>query len=124
MEENKETFHYTYSAKQQDEIKRIRDKYILKEEDKMEQLRKLDKSATKPGAVVALLVGVAGALVLGVGMCCTMLWAERMFVPGIVIGLIGVMGIIAAYPLYTYITKNQREKLAPAIRKLTDELMQ
>ena len=47
MENKEETFEYTYSAKQQQEIENIRKKYLPKEEDKMEQLRRLDRSATK-----------------------------------------------------------------------------
>lgn len=123
MEENKETFTYTYSAKQQEEIKNIRQKYLPMEEDKMEQLLKLDESTTKPGTIAALIVGIISALILGVGMCCTMVWADTMFIPGIIIGIIGIAGLMSAYPLYTHITKKQREKLAPEIIRLTDELM-
>lgn len=123
MSEDKETFHYTYSAKQQEEIERIRNKYISKEEDKVEQLRRLDESVTRPGTVAAIIIGVIGTLILGVGMCCTMVWADTMFIPGIVIGGVGIAVIIAAYPVYTHITKRQREKIAPQILKLTEELM-
>ena len=42
MEEKKETFEYNYSAKQQKEIKTIREKYVPKEENKMEQLLMMD----------------------------------------------------------------------------------
>lgn len=122
MEEKKETFRYTYSARQQEEIENIRKKYLPEEVDKMEQLRRLDESATKPGMLVALISGIIGTLVLGLGMCCTMVWADTLFVPGIIIGVIGIAGISAAYPLYTHITKKQREKLAPEILRLSDEL--
>lgn len=123
MEEKNETFTYSYSAAKQAEIKKIRDKYTLKEENKMEQLRKLDKSAVKPGRITALTLGIIGTLVMGFGMCCTMVWGEPLFILGIIIGLIGMCGIAAAYPLYSYITKKQREKIAPEIMRLTDELM-
>lgn len=125
MEEKRETFTYTYSAAQQEEIKRIREKYAptTQEEDKMERLRKLDKDVTKPGSIAALAVGIVSTLVMGLGMCCTMVWGESLFVPGVVIGVIGIAGICAAYPLYIYITKKQRDKLAPEIMRLTDELM-
>lgn len=125
MDEKKGTFNYTYSASQQQEIKKIREKYAqpTQEEDKMERLRKLDASVTKPGTILSLIVGIISALILGVGMCCTMVWAETLFIPGIFIGIVGIIGVIAAYPIYTRITKKQREKLAPEIMRLSDELM-
>lgn len=123
MEENKETFTYNYSASQQDEIKKIREKYIPREENKMEQLRRMDESATKPGTIASIVVGVLGTLVLGIGMCCCMVWAENLFIPGIIIGIVGILAAASAYPLYVHITKKQREKLAPEILRLTDELM-
>ena len=89
----------------------------------MEQLRKLDAGVTKPGMIVSLVVGIISALVMGFGMCCTMVWADTLFVPGIVIGVTGIIGVCAAYPLYACITKKQRRKLTPEIIRLTDELM-
>lgn len=125
MDEKKVTFHYTYSASQQEEVKRIREKYApaTQEEDKMERLRKLDASVTKPGMIISLIVGIISALILGIGMCCTMVWANTLFVPGIFIGIVGIVGVIAAYPIYNRITKKRRAKLAPEIMRLSDELM-
>ncbi len=122
MSEKNEAFHYTYSAKQQEEINAIRKKYLPKEEDRMEQLRRLDQSVTKPGSIAALIVGIVSTLVMGFGMCCIMVWDDILFVPGILIGIVGIAGICLAYPLYTHITKKRREKLAPEILRLTDEL--
>ena len=124
MNENKDTFQFNYSAKQQEEIKKIRDKYVPKEEDKMDRLRRLDASAVKPGTIASLILGIISTLLFGIGICCTMVWTERWFVFGTVIGIIGIAGIAAAYPLYVHITKRQREKLAPEIIRLTDELSQ
>lgn len=122
--ENKsESFHYTYSAKEQEELKRIRQKYAPKEEDKMEQLRRLDRNVTQKGTMVSIIIGVIGALIFGIGMCCTMVWGGIWFIPGIIIGLVGIGGVAAAYPAYTYVIKKEREKIAPEILKLTDELM-
>lgn len=121
--ENKESFHYTYSAKQQAEIRNIRKKYLPAAEDKMEQLRRLDRSVTEKGSVIALIFGILGTLLLGVGMCCAMAWQGWTFVPGIGIGVIGIVLICLAYPLYERITAKERERLAPAILQLTEELM-
>ena len=89
----------------------------------MEQLRRLDKSTPNQGTSLSIVVGVAGCLLMGVGMCCSMVWMGNLFIPGIVIGVAGLLAIAAAYPVYTHITKKQREKLAPEIMRLTDELM-
>lgn len=123
MENNKETFSYTYSAKEQEELKRIREKYVSREEDKMEQLRRLDKSVTQKGTMVSLIVGILGTLLMGAGMSCVMVWQGAWFIPGIVIGVIGIAVIALAYPLYMHITKKERERIAPEIIRLTDELM-
>ena len=124
MENKDQTFHYTYSAKQQEEIQNIRKRYLPKEEDKMEQLRRLDRGTTKKGRILSVTLGVIGCLLLGVGMCFTMVWMEQLFIPGIVIGLIGIGAVIAAYPLYTRVTRKEREKVAPQILQLTEELSQ
>ncbi|HIU26368.1 MAG TPA: hypothetical protein IAC50_07755, partial [Candidatus Copromorpha excrementigallinarum] len=92
METNNETFSYVYSPKQQEEIENIRKKYLPEDEaeDKMEQLRRLDRNAVKPGTAASLIIGIIGALTLGAGMCCTMVWGGQLFIPGIGIGLAGI----------------------------------
>ena len=122
MDQNEETFEYHYSAKQQEEIEAIRRKYLPKEEDKMEQLRQMDKRVSHKGTIISIIIGVIGCLLLGIGMCCTMEWAGRWFVPGIIIGVIGIVMIALAYPLYERITKKERKKIAPLILKLADEV--
>ena len=119
---NKETFSYTYSASEQEEIRKIRDKYAPKEAGKMEQLRKLYRSVTDKGTMVSLILGIAGTLIMGIGMCCCLVWTD-MFAAGIVVGVIGIGAICAAYPLYSLVIKKEREKIAPEIMRLTDELM-
>ena len=131
--ENKETFIYTYSAKEQEEIKAIRKKYAAKEqtEDKMAQLRRLDAAVTQKATSVSLVFGVIGALVLGMGMSLAMTEIGEMvglhggmaMMIGIIIGIIGIVLVCAAYPLYNRIIKKEREKIAPEIIRLTDELM-
>ena len=114
---------YTYSARQQEEIKKIREKSLPAEEDKMEQLRRLDESAVRPGTMASIILGVTGALLLGVGMCCTLVWTAY-FIPGIAIGLLGMAGMACALPLERAITVRRRKKLAPEILRLSRELME
>lgn len=135
MENNNENkgFQYTYSAKEQAELKRIRDKYTAptEVEDKMERLRRLDASVTQTAQAVSLVFGVIGTLILGFGMslCMTELaeilgsHSDLAMVIGIIVGIVG--GVLAglAYPVYDAIVKAKRKRLAPEIIRLTDELM-
>ena len=118
-----EVFNYTYSAKDQYEIRRIRRKYAPAEEDKMTQLRRMDAAVYKKAMVLSLSMGIAGALILGVGMCCAMVWQGTLFIPGIVIGILGIAVVSLTYPLYTRTLKKEREKIASEILRLTDDLM-
>lgn len=118
-----EQFNYTYSAKQQEEVKRIREKYVVQEEDKMEQLRRLDQSVTQKSTMHSIVVGVIGTLIMGIGMCCCLVWQGTWFIPGIIIGIAGIALVCCAYPIYNHVTKQEREKIAPEILRLTDELM-
>lgn len=120
---NNENFIYTYSAKEQDEIKKIREKYLPKQEDKLEQLRRLDRNATDKGTMKAIIVGVVGTLLLGLGMSCTLVWQGIWFIPGIIVGVIGIGIMSVAYPLYNYVVKKERQRIAPEVIRLTDELL-
>lgn len=116
-----ETFEYSYSAKQAETAKAIREKYLPKEQDAIEQLQKLDKSVTKKGMIVSLVVGIISALVLGTGMSMIMEWS--LFVPGIIVGLIGIIGCGIAYPLYLKVTAKEKAKITPEIMRLSEEII-
>ncbi len=121
----KKTYSYSYSADSNKEVQRIREKYTTPDEreSKLEQLRRLDESVNKSAMAVALTIGILGALILGFGMSCVMVWTDKMFVPGIVIGLIGLIITVLAYPIYKIKAEKKRKEIAPLIIKLTDELM-
>lgn len=131
MQNDKENggFKFTYSAKEQAEIKRIRDKYTKDEkEDKMAYLRRLDAGVTQTAMTVSLIFGIVGTLIMGFGMSIIMselgdVFREAALPLGVGIGILG--GAIAglAYPMYNVIIKRQRAKIAPEIISLTDELM-
>ena len=131
--QNSDKFSYTYSASEQAELRRIRDKYTAptEVEDKMARLRRLDAGVTNTAQAVALAFGVVGTLLLGFGMSLIMtelakslgLNGGAAMAVGIAVGIVG--GILAslAYPVYHAIVKAKRKRLAPEIIRLTDELM-
>ncbi len=126
--ENKDCFSYTYSAEMQREVEDIRKKYIPREEDKMEQLRRLHKIPTKKAQTVAIVVGIIGALVMGSGMSLAMTdiaaaLGSLAMVMGIVVGIVGMVLVALAYPVYNGVLKKERQRIAPDILRLTDELL-
>lgn len=128
MEQNKR-FEMTYSAEQQEEIRSIREKYVPQKPDKMQQLRALDAGAERKAMMYAIIAGVIGALILGAGMSLVMTdfgaALGRLSMPvGIAIGVVGLVLVALAYPLYARTLQKEREKIAPEILRLTDELMQ
>jgi len=128
MEERNDTFNYTYSAEQQDEIMNIRKKYMEPEENKMDQLRKLDRHVYQKAQSCAIALGVIGTLLLGIGMSIAMtdlaagLGNAAMFI-AVPVGLVGILLIALAYPVYNKVLKKERQRLAPEILRLTEELM-
>ena len=131
MDNRENTFQYTYSAKEQSEMESIRRKYLPKEENKMDRLRKLDRSASQKAKAWALSLGIIGALILGAGMSLFMsdlgamlgLHGNLAMLIGIVAGIIGMVLVALAYPVYNWVLRKERQRIAPEILRLTDELM-
>ena len=124
----KQTFEYTYSARRQQEVEAIRRAYLPREEDKLEALRRLHAVPTRKAQAASLTLGTLGALLLGTGMslCMTELGAAlggfAMGV-GIAVGVAGITAAALAWPVYKRILKREREKIAPQILRLSDELI-
>lgn len=57
-------------------------------------------------AIGTTLFGVLGAIVLGVGMCMTMIW--NMMIPGVIVGLVGIVLLICLIPLCKGISKEEK----------------
>ena len=120
---NENNFSYTYNAKKAAEIKKIRDRYAAPEEDKHSLLRRLDKAVGIIARTLSVLMGVIGTLIMGGGMSLCMVGPREYFAVGIGIGVLGIVLVVLAYPVYSAILKHERKKMAPTILTLTDELM-
>jgi len=119
-----ESFTYNYSAERQSEIDAIRKKYLppAEQENKLEQLRKLDASLTTGALTASMALGIAGVLIFGVGMCCFLVW--RIWALGALLCVAGVIGMLAAPVLYRRLVEKRRQQIAPEILRLTEELSQ
>ena len=121
------TFSYKYSAVENKEIQEIRKRYLPQSESKLEELKRLDMQVQNAGMVESLCIGIISSLVFGLGMCLAMQIIGTgigMMVLGIVIGIIGMAGILVAYPVCRRKQRKAKENLSPRILELTEELYQ
>ena len=119
---NDNMFYYTYSAAENQEVLNIRKKYLPREETKLEELKRLDNLVQSSGVMEALIAGIGGALVFGLGMCLAMEVIGQMIWLGVILGLVGVAGMIAAFPVYRKFFNKAKAQYTPRILQLAEEL--
>ena len=117
-----EAFKYEYSSENVKEVDDIVNKYVATEDDKLTQIRKLDESVERRAAIKAVTIGVIGVLIMGAGMSIIMKAAASFFVTGIVVGLIGMAVMAAAFPIHKRTLRKEREAAAPQILALSQDI--
>ena len=115
-------FHYSYSAKQNEEVQAIRDKYLPREESKLEELKRLDHAVSSAGLPQSLAVGIVGCLAFGLGMCIAMEVLRGGMILGTLLGVCGMAVMIVAYPIYRSCFRKAKTKHQPRILELMAEL--
>ena len=112
-------------------VQKIRTQYTEKEHTKLDALRALDRKVKRPVNIFAYVFGIVGALVLGSGMSLTMdviepgtylgiTIGENMMLPGILVGLVGLILVSLCYPLYGRILDKRKKKYADRIIALAE----
>ncbi len=121
--ENNGAFHYRYSAANNRELENIRKKYLPQEESKMERLKRLDDQVQAAGMLQGLIFGIIGCLILGIGVCfCLDVFTAAPWLT-VVLLILGALIMLPAYPVYRRIARKTKERLAPEILKLSDEII-
>lgn len=111
-------------------VQKIRTQYTEKEHTQLDELKELDKKVKRPANVFAYIFGSVGAIIMGSGMSLVMteigptIGVENGMIPGIVVGVLGLIMVIINYPIYKRILCSRREKYADEIIALSDEIMQ
>ena len=82
----------------------------------------------RPANVFAYIYGSVSAIIMGSGMSLAMTelgaaLGNLAMVLGIAVGVAGMVLVALAYPAYNRVLKKEREKIAPQILNLTDELL-
>ena len=110
-------------------VQKIRTQYTEKTHTQLDELRELDKKVSRPANVFAYVFGSIGAIIMGSGMSLVMtdigsvIHMEKPIVPGIVIGIVGMIMAIVNYPIYKKMLNSRRNKYADQILALSDELL-
>ena len=127
---NENTFSYTYSAKENQQVLNIRDQYIPHKKNEVEMLKELDAKVKRPANVFAYTYGSVSAIVMGAGMSLVMTDIGAMIglvstmVPGIAIGVVGMAMALSTYPIHKRMLANRKKKYAPEIIMLSEKIMQ
>lgn len=125
--DNNEKYDFTYtslSAREKREVENIRQTYLPKEDlpkNSLEYLRTLNAKIQNIPATIALVIGVIGMLIFGVGLTMILEWDLLLW--GIIVLIIGVPVMLIAYPLYCYLYKRYKEKYGEEIIRISDELL-
>ena len=104
----------------------IANQYAPKDTSKVVALRKLDARAKLPANVFTYTLGIASALVFGIGMCLAMgqigSGTAVSVVLGIVVGVVGMLGMGVNYPIYKRILESGKKKYAFEIMELAKKI--
>ena len=110
-------------------VQKIRTQYTEKEHSQLDELKALDNKVKKPANVFAYVFGTISAIIMGSGMSLVMtdigtqLGMSDAMIPGIVIGVVGLVLVIINYPIYKGILASRKRKYADKIIALSDKLM-
>ncbi len=105
------------------EVERIMAKYAPKQTTKLDELKALDKRVRRPVTILAYIVGIIGALVLGTGMCFAMEIIGGAVALGVAVGCVGLSIISVNYFCYEKLLKARKNKYAVQIKRLSDEAL-
>lgn len=112
-------------------VQKIRADYMEKTttQKELDVLRELDAKVKRPANIFAYVFGSISAIIMGSGMSLVMtdigstIGVAEPMVPGIIIGVIGMVMAIANYPIYKSILASRKEKYADKILKLSETIM-
>ena len=110
-------------------VEKIRSQYTEAEHTELDELKALDAKVKKPARVFGFTWGSIGAIVMGAGMSLvmtdigTLLGMTETLIPGIAVGIAGLVMSCATYPIYKKILNSRRKKYAGKIMELSDRIM-
>ena len=108
---------------------KIRIQYMKKQPSELDALRELDAKVKRPANVFAYTFGSISAIVMGSGMSLVMtdigasIGIANAMIPGIAIGVVGMIMAIVNYPIYKGLLGHCKAKYGKAILELSEKIM-
>ena len=110
-------------------VEKIRSQYTEARHTELDVLKALDARVKKPANIFGYVYGTIGAIVMGTGMSLVMtdigsvLGIAEPLVPGIAVGLVGLVMTCTTYPIYKKILNIRMKKYTPQILELSERAM-
>ena len=114
---------------QQFMAQKIRAQYMEKESTELDALRRLDAKVKRPASVFAYIFGSVSAVIMGAGMSLVMtdigstIGMDFTMIPGIVIGVVGMIMALVNYPIYKGILNSRKKKYGGEILSLSEKII-
>lgn len=121
-----EKFKFTYFAptkSERNEIEDIRKNYLPKSQgsEKLQRLKTLDSKVKNTPTILALVAGILGTLIFGLGLTMILEW--NILVWGVIVSAVGLVPTILANFVYKSMKGRLTEKYREEILALSEELL-
>ena len=110
-------------------VEKIRSQYTQEQHTELDALKALDARVKRPANVFGFTWGTIGSVVMGAGMSLVMteigavLGLEETMVPGIAVGVAGMVMALTTWPIYQKILTSRKKKFAEQIMELSERIM-
>ena len=114
---------------QQFAAQKIRAQYLEKQTTDLDALRELDAKVKRPANVFAYIFGIVSAVIMGAGMSLvmtdigTVIGLADALIPGIAVGVVGMLLALSNYPIYKGILNSRKKKYGAEILALSEKIM-
>ena len=111
-------------------VQKIRTQYTEKQHTELDELKALDAKVKRPANTFAYVFGSVGAIIMGAGMSLVMtdigtrIGMANTIVPGIAVGVVGLVMALVNYPVHKSMLNARKKKYAQQILELSEKLVQ
>lgn len=112
-------------------VQKIRTQYMEKDssQKELDYLRELDAEVKRPANFFGYVFGTVSAIIMGAGMSLVMtdigtqLGISDPMIPGVIIGIAGLLMAIINYPIFKTILSSRKNKYSGKILELSEKIM-